>query len=250
MPGSARSLDISCFSGLRVGWTIYTPAHSKNGKNINAKLDIYAYKNTGRTNADGTKKDNIAIPFTVWGKMADICARSMSEGKEFNCHARLDLYRGRTFYPSAVEGQPGEQVFDKTGQPLMSKKFSFGILNLTFGEESDNHIQMEIDNKFRPFDWNVKGSAGEAAWKQTLDLRKNAQYQPGMVQFGWAKVRQPAGQGIGPYVAEATAPQATPQNTTAAVAATFAGVNPATTTAPVNAPATAPAAGFAMPSGV
>ena len=45
MSGSARSLMGSDFAGMRVASTIFTPEHSRNGKNISAKLQVNAFMN-------------------------------------------------------------------------------------------------------------------------------------------------------------------------------------------------------------
>ena len=254
MSGSARSLQMSFFSGLRVASTSYTPAHSKNGKNISAKLVVNAFMNIASKANDGEGR-NEAVPFTIWGKLADICAKSMSPGKEFNCFAQLRVYNGRVFMPSTVQGQPGQQINDAQGQPVLTKKFSYTITMLTFGEESNKHILNEIQAGVRPVGWNVAGSQEAAQWKATLQARQAIQFDPNSPTFGYARVYLPQGAGVGAYIQNAqptTAPttMGPAVDTTAAVAATFAGVQPA---APVAAPAAAPTVnpgGFVVPSGV
>ena len=253
MSGSARSLQMSFFSGLRVASTSYTPAHSKNGKNISAKLVVNAFMNIA-SKANNGEGRNEAVPFTIWGKLADICAKSMSPGKEFNCLAQLRVYNGRVFMPSTVQGQPGQQINDAQGQPVLTKKFSYTITMLTFGEESNKHIMNEIQAGVRPADWNVAGSPGAAQWKAILQSRQAIQFDASKPTFGYARVYLPQGAGIGAYIqnaAPATAPttMGPAVDTTQAVAATFA-VNPA---APVAAPAAAPVVndgGFVVPQGV
>lgn len=254
MSGSARSLQMSFFSGLRVASTSYTPAHSKNGKNISAKLVVNAFMNIASRANDGEGR-NEAVPFTIWGKLADICAKSMSPGKEFNCFAQLHVYNGRVFMPSQVQGTPGQQINDAAGNPVLTKKFSYTITMLTFGEESNKHILNEIQAGVRPADWNVAGSQGNANWKATLQQRQAIQFDPASPTFGYARVYMPTGAGVGAYIQNAQ-PGVAPTSmgpavdTTAAVQATFAGVNPAQA-APV-APV-APAVnngGFITPAGV
>lgn len=239
---------MSFFSGLRVASTNYTPAHSKNGKNISAKLVVNAFMNIA-SKANNGEGRNEAVPFTIWGKLADICAKSMSPGKEFNCIAQLRVYNGRVFMPSTVQGQPGQQINDSTGQPVLTKKFSYTITMLTFGEESNKHIMNEIQAGVRPADWNVAGSQGQAAWKATLQARQAIVFDPAKPTFGYARVYQPQGAGIGAYIQGAPTNAApTAVDTTAAVAATF-NANPV---APAAAPVVAPVAdgGFVMPTGV
>ena len=241
MSGSARSLQMSFFSGLRVASTSYTPAHSKNGKNISAKLVVNAFMNIA-SKANAGEGRNEAVPFTVWGKLADICAKSMSPGKEFNCFAQLHVYNGRVFMPSTVPGQPGQQITAADGTPVLTKKFSYTISMLTFGEESNKHILNEIQVGVRPADWNVAGSPGNAQWKAILQSRQAIQFDPNSPTFGYARVYMAQGAGIGAYIQNQTPTVApttmgAPVNTAAAVTATFAGVQPAGTVAPA-APAT------------
>lgn len=253
MSGSARSLQMSFFSGLRVASTSYTPAHSKNGKNISAKLVVNAFMNIA-SRANAGEGRNEAVPFTIWGKLADICAKSMSPGKEFNCFAQLHVYNGRVFMPSTVQGQPGQQINDAAGNPVLTKKFSYTITMLTFGEESNKHIMNEIQAGVRPADWNVAGSQGNATWKATLQARQAIQFDPNSPTYGYARVYLPQGAGIGAYIQNAQTTVAPTTmgpavDTTKAVAATFAGVNP-TTAAPAAATPNVAPGGFVMPTGV
>ena len=239
MSGSARSLSISMFSGLRVASTNYTPEYSKNGVNVSAKLNINAFMNIA-SRANGGEGRNEAVPFTVWGKLANICAISMSPGKEFHCIAQLHVYNGRVFAPS-VNNQPGQPILGPDGQPLMTKKFSYTIQMLTFGEESNKHIANEIQAGVRPPNWNVAGHPENLQWKEQLKLRQSTQFNPSLPTFGYARVYMPQGAGIGAYIPNAAPAQAPTiaapvADTAAAVAATFA-AQPTTVVAPTVAPA-------------
>lgn len=252
MSGSARSLQMSFFAGIRVASTIFTPEYSKDGKNVSAKLVCNSFMNIASKANDGQGR-NEAIPFTIWGKLAHTCAKSMSPGKEWNCIAQLHVYNGRVFMPG-VNNQPGTPILGPDGQPLTTKKFSYTVNMLTFGEESDKHIADEIQAGVRPMGWNIKGSAEEAAWKAELQRRQAIQFDPSIPTYGYASIRMPQGQNIAAYiqnVAPTVAPAvAAPADTTAAVAATFA-ANPAAPAAPVVAPASnVNPGGFVMPSGV
>ena len=254
MSGSARSLSMSMFSGLRIASTNYTPEYSKNGVNVSAKLNINAFMNIA-SRANGGEGRNEAVPFTVWGKLANICAISMSPGKEFHCIAQLHVYNGRVFQPGQ-NNQPGTPILGPDGQPLMTKKFSYTIQMLTFGEESNKHIAAEIQANVRPANWNVAGHPENAQWKEILKVRQATQFNPQLPTFGYAKIYLPQGAGVGAYIpnaapAAAVAPATfTPAvDTAAAVAATFAQPVPA---APAAIPAVAPAnGGFVVaPAGV
>lgn len=250
MSGSSRSLHISVFTGLRVASVTFTPEYSKNGKNISAKLVCNSFMNIA-SSANGGEGRNEAVPFTVWGKLAHICAKSFSPGKEWNCLAHLHVYDGRVFMPG-VGNQPGTPILGPDGQPLTTKKFSYTVQMLTFGEESNKHIANEIQMQLRPPNWNVAGHPEQAQWKAILQSRQATQFDPNLPQYGYARIIMPQGEGIGAYnpalntqaVAQ-PAPAAAPAapvvaapvaDTTAAVAATFA-TPVATPAAPVAAPA-------------
>lgn len=238
MSGSARSLMTAMFSGLRTASTNFTPEYNKSGKNVSAKLVVNAFMNIA-SRANNGEGRNEAIPFTVWGKLAHICAKSMSPGKEFNCTAMLHVYDGRVF-TKGTPGVPGTPVLGTDGQPLMTKKFSFTIAMLTFGEESNKHIMAEIQAgpNVRPAGWNVAGSLEAKQWKEILMARQTIQFNPASPTYGYARVYMPQGAGITAYVPTvagtaapiAYAPAAAPVvvgaavDTAAAVAATFAGV--------------------------
>lgn len=252
MSGSARSLSMSMFSGLRAASTNYTPAYSKNGVNVSSKLNINAFMNIA-SRANGGEGRNEALSLTVWGKLADICAISMSPGKEFHATAQLHVYEGRVFMPT-IAGQPGTPVLGADGQPLMTKKFSYTIQMLTFGEESNKHIANEIQAGVRRPGWNIAGHPDQLHWKETLALRQKTVFDARLPTFGYARVYMPQGAGIGAYIASVAAPVVAPFagpafDTTAAVTATFAQPVPA-----IVLPAAAPAAnasGFIVaPAGV
>lgn len=230
MAGSARSLAMSFFSGLRVASTAFTPQYSKNGNNVNAKLVVNAFMNIA-SKANNGKGRNEAIPFTFWGKLADVGAKSMSPGKEFNAIAQLHVYMGRVFNPSAMPGQPGTPVLMPDGSPLLTKKFSFTVSMMTFGEESDKHIANEIQAGVRPIGWNVAGSVENQQWTDILKQRQTIQFNQQLPTYGYARVTMPNGPGIAAYIQNAqpvVAAAAGPAvDTAAAVAATFAGVHPA-----------------------
>lgn len=235
MSGSARSLSISMFSGLRIASTVFTPEYSKNGVNISAKLVANAFMNIASKANDGAGR-NEAIPFTIWGKLAHICAKSMSPGKEFNAIAQLHVYNGRVFMPG-VNGQPGTPILDAAGAPITTKKFSYTVSMLTFGEESNKHIQNELQAQVngvpvRPADWNTAGTPGYVQWRETLKARMLITFDPNLPKYGYADIRMPQGAGIGAYIQNAAPAAAPVVDTAAAVAATFAGANPATTVAP------------------
>ena len=192
MSGSARSLQSSSFSGLRVSRCTYYPAHSKNGANISSRLVINAAMNTpSRANNGEGRVDFISL--TTWGKLADICAKSMSPGKEFNCLAELHTYDGRVFHNQNV-------LTAQDGTVKTTRKMSFTITRLTFGEESNKFIAQECGAGLRPAGWNIIGSPDYNAWREKLKARSALTFNPNMPTFGYATVIIPAGAGIGAFI--------------------------------------------------
>lgn len=261
MAGSARSMQTSDFFGLRVASCNYFPAHSKNGVNISQRCTINAFMNIASRVNNGEGQSTV-VPLTAWGKLADVCAKSMSPGKEFHCSAELKGYEARVFHNQ----QP---VVMGDGTTLTVNKLGFSITKLLFGEESAKHIANEIQSGIRPADWNMAGSAGYAAWREKLKLRNTLAFDPAQPVFGYAKVILPQGPGVGAYtaqVAPAAAPMFAPQtgaveaavtaaagNPTVVGAALFQPAAPVPPVAPMFTPVVAPAAapvGFAAPVGV
>jgi len=222
---------MSMFSGIRVASTNFTPEYSKNGKNVSAKLTINGFMNVA-SRANGGEGRNESVSFTVWGKLAHICAKSMSPGKEFNCTAALHVHDGRVFMPG-LPGQPGTPIMKPDGTQLTTKKFSYTIQLLTFGEESNKHIANEIQAGpgVRPAGWNVAGSQDALIWKEILKARQAVQFNPQAPTYGYARVYMPQGAGISAYIQNQPAGAVAAMDgqavdTAAAVAATFTGVSP------------------------
>ncbi len=234
MSGSARTLVQLIGSGFRVAGTTFTPEHNKNGNNISAKLDIDAYMNIA-SRANGGQGRSEILKFTVWGKLAHTCAKSMSRGKEFHAESRPRVFDKRVFF----NRQPVQMA---DGTVLTVKGVSFTIERLIFGAESEKFIAEEIQAQVRPVNWNVAGHPENLQWKEILKARQAVAFDPQSPTYGYARVLMPQGAGIGPYVENQN------RNYQANVA-----VNPAGTGAavvpPVHTPATAAAgaAGVAVP---
>jgi len=211
----------SDFFGLRVASCNYFPAHSKNGVNISARCTINAFMNIA-SRANNGEGQSTVVPLTAWGKLADVCAKSMSPGKEFHCSAELKGYEARVFHNQ----QP---VVMPDGTTLTTNKLGFSITKLLFGEESAKHIANEIQSGIRPPDYNLAGSPGYNTWRETLKKRNLLAFDPALPTFGNAKVILPQGPGIGAYTP--TAPQAgtafvAPQTAAVEAAVVNAAMNP------------------------
>jgi len=122
MAGSARGLQNSFFSGLRVASTTYFPAHSKNGVNVSQRCTINAFLNIASRANNGEGRNDV-IQLTAWGKLGDVCAKSMSPGKEFHCGAKLKTYEARVFH----NDQP---ITAPDGTLIMVRKVGFSITEL------------------------------------------------------------------------------------------------------------------------
>lgn len=243
-------MQSSDFFGLRVASCNYFPAHSKNGSNISARCTINAFMNIA-SKANGGEGQSTVVPLTAWGKLADVCAKSMSPGKEFHCSAELKGYEARVFHLQ----QP---VVMPDGTTLTTNKLGFSITKLLFGEESAKHVANEIQAGIRPADYNLAGSAGYALWRETLKKRNALAFDPTQPVFGYAKVILPQGPGIGAYTV-APVGFVAPQTGAVEAAVTAAAGNPGVVGAALFTPATTPVTpvvvpvaqpGFAAPVGV
>jgi len=231
MPGSARSLQNSFFGGLRVASTTYFPAHSKNGVNVSQRCTINAFMNIASRANNGEGRNDV-IQLTAWGKLGDVCAKSMSPGKEFHCGAKLKTYEARVFH----NDQP---ITAPDGTLIMVRKVGFSITELIFGEESAKHIANEIQSGIRPADWNMAGSPGYGAWRETLKRRNTLVFDATLPVFGYAKVILPQGPGIGAYAVQPVGMTAAAPAAAVEAAVVNAALNPAAVNASLFQPAAA-----------
>jgi hypothetical protein len=240
----SRTLQSHHYSNLRQASCYYTPAHSKDGKNISQKITVNCYANYKRR--DGQKRDDI-LTLTAWGKAADILALTLTDGKLFS--AKLDY----NTYQAPVYDKDGSVVQAKDGSGVLMRKASgWTIDEFALGEDAFGHINTEIQANIRGRDWWVKGSADAEAFNQELKRRMTlvGHFDPVVhkKKFGFADVTLPK-YTFGAYVPEgapANGPvpevQAGQAATADTVAAAFAGGN--VPTAKEN------TANFAMPQGV
>lgn len=239
---SSKSVVTMTGAGLRVASTTYTPAHSKNGTNISAKLTVYAYQNDGKKGSNNADKP--PMQFTIWGKLADICAKALSKGKEFHCSAKMAPYRKRVFFKSAIAGQAGAPVVNSDGSPVEVPTVGFTVRDLSFGADGKNLINEEILAGVRLPGWDVDGSQEQAQFKAVQQARMAVQFDPNSPtgMYGWARIYLPNGPGIGAYTPQAQ--NAGVPGNAAGIVASLAAVNPATI-APAAAPVAAPVAAAA-----
>jgi hypothetical protein len=167
--------------GLRVSVPPqYTPGYEKNGQTISPCLRVRAYLN------DKNDKSTI-YDLRLWGKLADVGAKSLSIGKEFHCTARVDSYQGRVW-----KDKGNELVLNSDGSPCLTLKHSFVVEKIRFGAESEKFITEEIANGKRPANWN-DGGEGAKAWRATLKARMamtTFYEKDGKTYYGHAIVRK------------------------------------------------------------
>jgi hypothetical protein len=192
----AIGLGTGSFMGARVAGIAGTPpltyiqGHVKNGKTINQRCIIPVYINSNRgTNRDGTPGRSDRFRLVAWGKLADICAKSLSKGKALDCVYSPHSYEGRIY------DAQGNMRVDNTGQPITVERVGFTIEKIIFGEDSQKEIDLEIGEGRRPVNWNVPNHPDNALWSKMLQDRQNLQFAGGSI-FGFARVIVPSGPGI------------------------------------------------------
>ena len=180
----AISIEKAFMSGVRVAGTLtYIPA-GPDGKNARCMIPVYSNSNRG-TNQDGSPGRSDQYTIIAWGKLADVCAVSCSPGKALDIVARPGSYIG-TVYNSG-----GSPVLNMQGQVVTTRKVSFTIENIVFGEESAKTVANDIASGIRGANWQNPQHPDYQNWIAKLRARQAMKYQPGMTAFGYARVRMP-----------------------------------------------------------
>jgi hypothetical protein len=190
--GRAIGIVGAFMAGIRVaGELTYIPAHIKNGKQISARIQIPVYRNSNRgTNQRTGEKGRVdSFKLVAWGKLADVCARSLPKGTAIDVFAEPQSYLGTLF------NQDGSPRLDNAGQVIQTTKVSFTILSIVFGEDSEKHIAGEIAAGRRPQFWNVPNHQDYQSWKSILQAKQQLTWD-GTNRFGYARVVIPQGAGI------------------------------------------------------
>ncbi len=191
--GRAISLKGSFFAGVRVaGELTYIPAHIKNGKKINSRviIPIYANSNRGTDQKTGEQGRSDEFKLVAWGKLADVCCKSLPKGKAIDAFADPQSYIGKKY------NADGSLHLDVAGMPIEEKKVAFTIMNIVFGEESTKVIAEEIQKGRRPINWNVPNHPDFQMWIQILQANQAAVWDGRSPKFGYARVIVPQGPGI------------------------------------------------------
>lgn len=180
----AISIEKAFMSGVRVAGTLtYIPA-GPDGKNARCIIPVYSNSNRG-TNQDGSPGRSDQYNIIAWGKLADVCAVSCSPGKALDIVARPGSYIGTVYNPD------GSPVLNMQGQVVTTRKVSFTIENIVFGEESAKTVANDIASGIRGANWQNPQHPDYQNWIAKLRARQAMKYQPGMTAFGYARVRMP-----------------------------------------------------------
>ena len=187
---ASNSIGIVAFSGIHVSSQLtYIPAHIKqDGKRVNAQVKIPVGFNSSRAGIDPATGEPRKEWFTLvaWGKLADTCARTCFVGKELAITGRPNHYTGTLF----MNRQP---MVGPDGQPIKIMKVSYVIDQITFGADSQRHIDDEIARGIRPPQWNVKNTQDAQIWQQICRQRLNEVWDGKSETFGAARVFVPQG---------------------------------------------------------
>lgn len=177
MAGTSQGSALTHFVGLRVSLPcIYHKPELVGGQTTQARLRIKAFMNDSRGKS---------YPFdlTAFGKYADVCAKSLSIGKEFHCHATPKPYEANVWCDKV-------QVMKADGTPLKITRTGYVIEKITFGAESEKFIATQIAAAHRPANWN-DGGQGSKDWSGMLKALHASAYDGVTPTYGYAKVYQP-----------------------------------------------------------
>lgn len=246
--GRAIGMKRADFAGARVAGKhdptapqhmIYVPAHMKNGAFVSQRASFSAYVNPVRGKKDATGKVlGDQFQYTVWGKLADACARSCSVGRA------LDLFCTPTSYLKPIVDAVGNPVMNRNGSQLLIPTVTFRVDDIIFAEEAAEVVIGEIKAGLRPAGWDDRENQQAYTLFRNICIERNAElpnYPLGT--FRNARIIMPNGVGIQLVDPETRQPIAVPM---AAPAGTVAGVAAAVGTVM---PAAAPAALPTPPAG-
>jgi hypothetical protein len=251
MSGTSRGFITMTAVGARVaGEPTYYPAHSKNGVNVDQRIQVRVIVNKP-SKANQGKGEVIGMNIVAWGKLADTLARSCADGKELHLQLEPNVYKGQVFWKDPSKGKDVPAIPMTVETPagrvkLEVEKTSYRIKQIVFGSDSNKHVKDEMDAGHRSAGWSEPGTPAAIAWSNALKIRNNEQYDAAKGKFGFARVRKIEGPNIGAYDHTKTRQQAVStadaiKSALAAPAALPATVAPAPESTPA-APAAPPTA--------
>jgi len=204
MSGTSRGFIKMVAVGARVaGEPTYYPAHSKNGVNVDQRIQVRVVVNIP-SKANQGKGETIGMNIVAWGKLADTLARSCADGKELHLDLQPNVYKGQVFWkdPSKSKDTPAIPMTVETPAgrvKLEVEKTSYRIKQIVFGSDSNKHIKDEMDAGQRAAGWSEPGTPAAIAWSNALKIRNSEQYDAAKGKFGFARVRKIEGPNIGAY---------------------------------------------------
>jgi len=186
---------------------IYYPAHTKNGKVVQARFEANFFLNKrGYVDANGVKQEGKSevIRLVVWNSKnakpgkgrADHFAKIISVGKELTAECEINTFPKRIF----LNNQP--VVNPATNQPLEYQAVTFRVSGeVNYGDDAENTLKREIaayngqpNFGSRPAHWNVIGHVDNTAWKEVvLPARMASVYNGTAASYGYARVMLPEG---------------------------------------------------------
>ena len=191
--GRAISMAVVVLAGARVaGQLTYVPAHKKNGESVNSRciIPVYCNSHRGHNQKTGEAGRTNSFRLVAWGKLADVCCKSLPKGKAIDVKCRPESYLGKLY------NQDGTLRYDAAGQPIEIVKVAFTIEDIVFGEESSKTVAEEIQLGRRPINWAVPNHPDYAMWIQILEARQAMTWDGRSPEFLFARVAVPQGQGI------------------------------------------------------
>ena len=117
---------------------------------------------------------------TVWGKLADICAKSLSPGREINMILEPKQYQSNY--------KQGGQPVLINNEPLTITNMSYTVKEIKFGAESARHIASEIARGIRGVNWYTPGHQDNITLNERRKQVNNMSYTPGIATFGYAHI--------------------------------------------------------------
>ena len=154
---------------------MYYPAYKNaKGEDKNARITIPVLINI----RNQEKPSNMQI--TAWGKMADVCAKALSPGREVSFVVEPRQYE--TVYKT--KGVPVEI----NGQTLKLTGYSYNVKSINFGSESASFIALDISKGIRKADWFKPGHPDADALKARRKEINSMVYTPGSAEFCYATV--------------------------------------------------------------
>jgi hypothetical protein len=184
---------------------VYYPAHTKNGKFVNARFEANMFLNRrDYTDNNGVRQEgkNEVIRIVAWngnnsapGKgLADTLAKCISVGKELSASLDISTYDRKVFINNQL-------AVDAQGNAITSPAINFKIVgDLMFGDDATSTVQSEIaafngqiNFCSRPQYWNVQGHADNVQWKNISAQRMAAICDGKKLSYGYAHVIIPEG---------------------------------------------------------